>query len=73
LGHGHAARRHRPHHGRVTDTIAAINRKQGTFAGTGGKTRTFLVGPNVNLKGVEVGDEVVLEVTRAVAVDIKPA
>lgn len=59
----------------VTDTIAAINRNQGTitFAGTGGKTRTFLVGPNVNLKGVEVGDEVVLEVTRAVAVDIKPA
>ena len=59
----------------VTDTIAALNRNQGTitFAGTGGKTRTFLVGPNVNLKGVEVGDEVVLEVTRAVAVDIKPA
>jgi hypothetical protein len=59
----------------VTDTIAAINRNQGTvtFAGTGGKTRTFLVGPNVNLKGVEVGDEVVLEVTRAVAVDIQPA
>jgi hypothetical protein len=58
----------------VTDTIAAINRNQGTvtFAGTGGKTRTFLVGPNVNLTGVEVGDEVVLEVTRAVAVDIKP-
>lgn len=59
----------------VTDTIAALNRNQGTvtFAGTGGKTRTFRVGPNVNLKGVEVGDEVVLEVTRAVAVDIKPA
>jgi Zn-dependent metalloprotease len=37
----------------VTDTIAAINRNQGTitFAGTGGKTRTFQVGPNVNLKG----------------------
>lgn len=59
----------------VTDTIAALNRNQGTitFAGTGGKTRTFLVGPNVNLKGIEVGDEVVLEVTRAVAVDVKPA
>jgi len=59
----------------VTDTIAALNRNQGTvtFAGTGGKTRTFQVGPNVNLKGVEVGDEVVLEVTRAVAIDIKPA
>lgn len=59
----------------VTDTIAALNRNQGTitFAGTGGKSRTFLVGPNVNLKGIEVGDEVVLEVTRAVAVDVKPA
>jgi hypothetical protein len=59
----------------VTDTIAALNRNQGTitFAGTGGKTRTFQVGPNVDLKGVEVGDEVVLEVTRAVAVDVKPA
>lgn len=58
----------------VTDTIAALNRNQGTitFAGTGGKSRTFLVGPNVNLKGIEVGDEVVLEVTRAVAVDVKP-
>lgn len=59
----------------VTDTIAALNRNQGTitFAGTGGKSRTFLVGPNVNLKGIEVGDEVVLEVTRAVSVDVKPA
>src|SRR3990170_130578 len=58
----------------ITDTIAAINRNKGTvtFAGTGGKTRTFLVGPNVNLKGVEVGDEIVLEVTRAVAVSVKP-
>lgn len=59
----------------VTDTIAALNRNKRTitFAGTGGKTRTFAVGPNVDLTQVEVGDEVVLEVTRAAAVDIKPA
>jgi hypothetical protein len=59
----------------VTDTIAALDRNKRTitFAGTGGKTRTFSVGPNIDLTQVEVGDEVVLEVTRAVAVDIKPA
>jgi len=59
----------------VTDTIAALNRNKRTitFAGTGGKTRTVVVGPNIDLTQVEVGDEVVLEVTRAVAVDIKPA
>lgn len=59
----------------VTDTIAAINRNQRTvtFAGTGGKTRTIMVGSGVSLDGVEVGDEVVLEVTRAVAVDVRPA
>jgi hypothetical protein len=58
----------------ITDTIAAINRNQGTitFAGTGGKTRTILTGPNLPLDQLEPGDEVVLEVTRAVAVDIKP-
>jgi hypothetical protein len=58
----------------VTDTIATINRNKRTitFAGTGGKTRAFVVGPNVSLDQLEVGDEVVLEVTRAVAVDIKP-
>jgi hypothetical protein len=58
----------------ITDTIAAINRNQRTvtFAGTGGKTRTIVVGPSVSLDGVEPGDEVVLEVTRAVAVDIRP-
>jgi hypothetical protein len=59
----------------VTDTIAAINRNQRTitFAGTGGKTRTFVAGPNINLDQLEVGDDVALEVTRAVAIDIKPA
>jgi hypothetical protein len=59
----------------VTDTIAAINkhRRTITFAGTGGKTRTILVGPNVaGFDSLEVGDIVVLEVTRAVAVDIQP-
>jgi hypothetical protein len=58
----------------ITDTVAAVNRNKGTitFAGTGGKTRTFMAGPNVNLDGIEPGDEVVLEVTRAVAVDIRP-
>ena len=59
----------------VTDTIAAINRNKRTitFAGTGGKTRTFVAGPNINLDQLEVGDDVALEITRAVAVDIKPA
>ena len=59
----------------ITDTIAAINlnKRLITFAGTGGKTRTFLAGPNINLDQLEVGDDVALEVTRAVAVDIKPA
>jgi hypothetical protein len=58
----------------VTDTVAAVNRNKRTitFAGTGGKTRTFVAGPNINLDQIEPGDEVVLEVTRAVAVDIKP-
>ena len=42
----------------VTDTIAAINQQQRTitFTGTGGKTRTIRVDPNVKLKEVEVGD-----------------
>ena len=58
----------------ITDTIAAINRNKHTvtFAGTGGKTRTIMVGPNVSLDQVNVGDEIVLEVTRAVAVSVKP-
>ena len=58
----------------ITDTIVAINRNQWTitFAGTGGKTRTIVAGPNINLDQLSVGDDVALEVTRAVAVDIKP-
>ena len=58
----------------ITDTIEAINRNRRTitFAGTGGKTRTIRAGPNININQLEAGDEVVLEVTRAVAVDIRP-
>ena len=56
----------------ITDTVAAINRNQRTitFNGTGGKTRTIKVDPSVQgFNQVEVGDMVVLEVTRAVAVE----
>jgi hypothetical protein len=59
----------------ITDTVAAIDRKQRTiaFAGTGGKTRTIKVDPSVQgFNDVKVGDMIVLEVTRAVAVNIKP-
>jgi hypothetical protein len=59
----------------ITDTVAAIDRKQRTitFAGTGGKTRTIAVDPSVQgFNQVQVGDLVVLEVTRAVAVSVKP-
>ena len=59
----------------ITDTIAAIDRSRRTitFAGTGGKTRTIKVGLAVkSFDQVEVGDMVALEVTRAVAVNIKP-
>jgi hypothetical protein len=60
----------------ITDTVAAIDRDQRTitFAGTGGKTRTIAVGPDVQgFNQVAVGDDVALLVTRAVAVDVKPA
>jgi hypothetical protein len=58
----------------VSDTVAAINynKRTITFAGTGGKTRTIVVGPSVaGLDQIHVGDQVALEVTRAVAVDVK--
>ncbi|HUU26129.1 MAG TPA: hypothetical protein VMW68_11270 [Methyloceanibacter sp.] len=58
----------------VTDTISAINRRKRTitFAGTGNKTRTIHVPPNMaEFDGLEVGDMVVLEITRAVVVNIK--
>lgn len=59
----------------ITDTIAAIDRNKRTitFAGTGGKTRTIKVSPAAQgFDEVNVGDVVALEVTRAVAVNIKP-
>ena len=58
----------------VTDTISAINRHKRTvtFAGTGNKTRTIQIPPGVaGFDGLEVGDMVVLEVTRAVVVNVK--
>lgn len=58
----------------VADTVAAINYNKRiiTFAGTGGKTRTIVVDPSVaGLNQIHVGDQVALEVTRAVAVDVK--
>lgn len=59
----------------VTDTVAAINynKRLITFAGTDGKTRTISVDPSVpGLNQIQVGDSVVLLVTRAVAVNVKP-
>ena len=59
----------------ITDTVAAIDKKQRTitFFGTGGKTRTIRVDPSVQgFNQVQVGDMVVLEVTRAVAINVKP-
>lgn len=58
----------------VTDTIAAINKRKRTvsFAGTGGKTRTIFVPPSVQgFDQLEVGDMIVLEVTRASIVNVK--
>jgi hypothetical protein len=60
----------------ITDTVAAIDRQARTitFAGIDGKTRTIKIDPSVQgFNQVKVGDMVVLEVTRAVAVSIKPA
>jgi len=59
----------------ITDTVAAVDRfkRTITFAGTGGKTRTIKISPSVQgLDQINVGDVVALEVTRAVAVNIKP-
>jgi hypothetical protein len=59
----------------ITDTVAAIDRfkRTITFTGIGGKTRIIKVGPSVQgLDQINVGDVVALEVTRAVAVTIKP-
>jgi hypothetical protein len=59
----------------VTDTVAAINynKRLVTFAGTDGRTRTIFVDPSVaGLNQIQVGDSVVLLVTRAVAVKVTP-
>lgn len=59
----------------VTDTVEAVNHAQGTitFAGTGGATRTIRVPPGLQgFANIKAGDRVVLLVTRAVAVDVKP-
>ena len=53
----------------VTDTISAINRRKRTitFAGENNTTRTIQVPQSVSgFSGLEVGDMVVLEITRAV-------
>lgn len=57
----------------ITDTVSAINRRKRTvtFAGTHGKTRTIQIPPDLpGFEGLEVGDMVVLEVTRAVVVNV---
>jgi hypothetical protein len=58
----------------LTETIAALNKNKRTvtFAGTGGKTRTIFVPPGVpGFDALEVGDMIVLEVTRAAIVNVK--
>jgi hypothetical protein len=60
----------------LTVTVAAVNHRKRTitFDGPGGVRRTIFIGPAVQgLEQVEAGDEVVLLITRAVAIDIKPA
>jgi hypothetical protein len=59
----------------VSDTVKSVNRRLRliTFAGTQGQTRTIMVPPTVpGFEGIEPGDRVVVLVTRATAVDIKP-
>lgn len=60
----------------ITATIAAVNKRKRTvtFAGTGGKTRTIYVPPTVQgLDQLEVGDMIVIEITRASITTVKPA
>lgn len=59
----------------ISDTVKAVNRRLRliTFAGAQGQTRTIQVPPTVpGFEGIEPGDRVVVLVTRATAVDIKP-
>ena len=58
----------------VTDTIAAINYNKRiiTFAAANGQTRKILIDPSVpGLDQIQVGDQVVLLVTRSIAVNVK--
>lgn len=58
----------------VTATIAKINKAQRvvTFNGPNGQPRTIFVDPSVQaLDALEVGDRVVVLLTRAVAIDVK--
>ena len=59
----------------VTDTVAAINynKRLITFAGDGRQDAHHRVDPSVpGLNQIQVGDSVVLLVTRAVAVNVQP-
>ena len=59
----------------VTDTVAAINYRKRliTFAGANGQKRTIAIDPSIpGLDQIQVGDSVVLLVTRAVAVNVQP-
>jgi len=58
----------------VTDTVAAINYNKRiiTFAAADGQTREILIDPSVpGLDQIQVGDQVVLLVTRSIAVNVK--
>jgi len=58
----------------VTDTVAAINYNKRiiTFTAANGQTRKIFVDPTVpGLNQIQVGDQVVLLVTRSVAVNVK--
>ena len=60
----------------ITLTIAALNKNKRTltFAGKGGRTRTIYVPPTVQgYDRLEVGDMVVIEITRASITTVKPA
>jgi hypothetical protein len=58
----------------VTDTVAAINYNERiiTFTAANGQTRKIFVDPTVpGLNQIQIGDQVVLLVTRSVAVNVK--
>jgi len=58
----------------VTDTVAAINYNKRiiTFAAANGQTRKILIDPSVpGLDQIQVGDQVVLLVTRSIVVNVK--